>query len=248
MDSSGMSSEFLVLTYNVGNGRANPVKLSQMIRKSGADIVGLQELSGSQAEEIDKCLKGDYPHQSLFPGGFAGKGILSRHPIIEASQAHLGPERPDLKASITIGDFEVTVISAHPPPPKFQKTAVKFDAHTLAQIEALAALAIERPPAILMGDFNFVRRSNEYRLIRSKGLRDAYHESGRGVGSTLPRRIGPWKRRQWLNRLLKWVPLVPVARVDYIWYTNSLKSLACWVGEDAGSDHLPVLAKMFFSH
>jgi vancomycin resistance protein VanJ len=242
-----MSCEFLVLTYNVGNGRANPDKLTEMIRRSGADIVGLQELSDSQAEAIEKCLKGDFPHQSLFPGGFAGKGILSRHTITGASQAHLGPERPDLKASITIGDFEVTVISAHPPPPKFQKTAVKFDAYTLAQIEALANLAMEHPPAILMGDFNFVSRSNEYRLICSKGLRDAYHESGRGAGFTLPRRIGPWRRMQWLNRLLKWIPLVPVARVDYIWYTNSLNCLACWVGEDAGSDHLPVLAKMNFS-
>ena len=55
---------------------------------------------------------------------------------------------------------------------------------------------------------------------------------------------------QWLNKLLRWIPLVPVARVDYIWYTNSIKSLACWVGEDAGSDHLPVLAKMeiFFNN
>lgn len=242
-----MSHNFLVLTYNVGNGRANPVSLREMIRTSGADIVGLQELSDPQAEEIDKNLRESYPYRSLFPGGFAGKGILSQHPIIEASQAQLGPERPDLKASIMIGDLELTVISAHPPPPKFQKIAVKFDAFTLAQIEALADLAVERPPTILMGDFNFVRRSKEYRLISSRGLRDAYLESGRGAGLTLPRRIGPWKRMQWLNRLLKWVPLVPVARVDYIWYTSSLKSLACWVGEDAGSDHLPVLAKMIFS-
>jgi vancomycin resistance protein VanJ len=239
-----LPQNLLVITYNVGNGRADPEKLVSVICKNEADIIGLQELSDSQACRIQGALGSDYPHRALFPGGFAGKGIVSRYPILMATQVHLGPERPDLVVTLDIDGTQLTVISAHPPPPRFRKTSVSFDPPTIQQIDALAALAIDCKPAILLGDFNFVEKSNEYRLIKSKGLKDAFHESGGGYGPTLPRRIGPWRRLQWLNKMLKWIPLVPVARVDYVWYTEPIKSLASWVGEDAGSDHLPVLAKL----
>lgn len=241
-----MDKNFLVLTYNVGNGRADPDRLGSVVRKNDVDIVGLQELSDSQASKIHSTLGTDYPHQALFPGGFAGKGIVSRYPILKATQAHLGPERPDLVVTLGVDGFELTVISAHPPPPRFRNTSVGFDPQTIKQIDALATLAIEHKPAILLGDFNFVQKSDEYRLIKSKGLLDAFHESGRGHGPTLPKRIGPWRRLQWLNKLLTWIPLIPIARVDYIWYTEPIRSLASWVGEDAGSDHLPVLARLRF--
>jgi endonuclease/exonuclease/phosphatase (EEP) superfamily protein YafD len=45
------------------------------------------------------------------------------------------------------------------------------------------------------------------------------------------------------HRLISWLPLLPMLRVDYIWHTESLRALQAWVGADAGSDHLPVLAK-----
>jgi endonuclease/exonuclease/phosphatase (EEP) superfamily protein YafD len=38
--------------------------------------------------------------------------------------------------------------------------------------------------------------------------------------------------------------MLPMLRVDYIWYTQSLAALEAWIGIDAGSDHLPVAAKM----
>ena len=241
-----MIKNFLVLTYNVGNGRADPDKLASELRENEVDIVGLQELSGHQSSRIQCTLGSDYPHRALFPGGFAGKGIISRYPILRATQVHLGPERPDLAVTLDFAGIELTVISAHPPPPRFRKTSFSFDPPTIRQIEALAALAVERKPAVLLGDFNFVQKSKEYRLIKSRGLRDAFLESGRGYGLTLPRRIGPWRRLQWLNKMLRWIPLIPMARVDYIWYTEPIRSQASWVGEDSGSDHLPVLARLKF--
>ena len=117
--------------------------LYPMVRKNGVDIIGLQELSDSQSSRLQGVLGPDYPHRALFPGGFAGKGILSRYPIIEAAQAHLGPERPDLIVTLDIDGTKLTVISAHPPPPRFRKTSVRFDPQTIKQIEALATLAIE---------------------------------------------------------------------------------------------------------
>jgi len=40
------------------------------------------------------------------------------------------------------------------------------------------------------------------------------------------------------------MPMLPFLRVDYIWSTPDLTALAAWLGEDAGSDHLPVLARL----
>jgi endonuclease/exonuclease/phosphatase (EEP) superfamily protein YafD len=38
--------------------------------------------------------------------------------------------------------------------------------------------------------------------------------------------------------------LIPILRVDYIWLSGELNSMGAWVGEDTGSDHLPVLARL----
>jgi endonuclease/exonuclease/phosphatase family metal-dependent hydrolase len=86
-----MSANFLVLTYNVGNGRANPVRLVDMLKSSGADIVALQELNELQALEIEKKLQSCFPFRAMFPGGFAGKAILSHFPIINSVQLELKP-------------------------------------------------------------------------------------------------------------------------------------------------------------
>src|SRR5579871_3973615 len=110
----------------------------------------------------------------------------------------------------------------------------------MVHLERLAALAVERPPSLLLGDFNMTRRSRVYADYRALGLMDAFAEVGVGRGWTLPRRIGNAHIKHGLHR----VPLRPVARVDYIWYTRGLQAEAAWVGSDAGSDHLPVLARL----
>jgi endonuclease/exonuclease/phosphatase (EEP) superfamily protein YafD len=121
---------------------------------------------------------------------------------------------------------------------------LRFDFQTWQQIISLANLAVNQPPAILLGDFNLADWWGEYAYLRSTGLKDAYHEAGADRGHTLPKRIGPWKRLLSLNQLLSSLPLLPLLRVDYIWYTEHIESLDAWVGKDTGSDHLPVLAKL----
>jgi len=218
-----------------------------MLRNSGADIVALQEVSQTQGNALEDGLQDIFQYRSLFPGGFAGKAILSRFPILGAVQLINFPDRPDLKTVIDVAGQKVTVITAHPPPPRFHRTGFHFDFQTISQINALAELAKRDSPSILMGDFNFVDSQNEYKIMIKNGLRDAFHESGSGYGYTLPRRVGPWRRMQQLNRILSWVPLIPAARVDYIWCTSAIKCDLCWVGKDAGSDHLPVLAKLIIN-
>jgi endonuclease/exonuclease/phosphatase family metal-dependent hydrolase len=232
------------MTCNVGNDRAEPERLIPVIRDSGADLIGFQELSDAQGEAIAHELGKEYPHQVLYPGGFAGKAVLSRYPIIDSEQLHLSTVRPDLQAKIDLDGSEITFIVAHPPPPRPHWKGLKFDRQTWEQIISLANLAVNQPPAILLGDFNLADWWGEYAYLRSAGLKDAFRVAGSDPGHTLPTRIGPWKRLLALNRLLRGLPLVPMLRVDYIWYTEHLHCQQAWVGEDTGSDHLPVLAKL----
>jgi endonuclease/exonuclease/phosphatase family metal-dependent hydrolase len=80
-----------------------------------------------------------------------------------------------------------------------------------------------------------------YARFVTAGLVDAFAAAGAGRGWTLPRRVGNAARSQ-LG--LRRVPLRPVARVDYIWCTPDVQPETAWVGDDGGSDHLPVGARL----
>jgi vancomycin resistance protein VanJ len=229
-----------VMTYSVGNGLAHPHRLAALVRLVAADVVGLQELAVPQADALSG-LRSLYPYQVFFPAGFAGKGLLSRYPIITHEPLALYPDRPDLRASIDIHGAGLNVLVAHPPPPRLKGARLQFDSAAVSQIESLAALALEHPPGVLLGDFNMTPRHPAYARFIASGLVDAFGAVGGGRGLTLPRRVGHAARfRHRLHRL----PLRPVARVDYIWCTPGVLVEEAWVGNDAGSDHLPVLARL----
>jgi endonuclease/exonuclease/phosphatase family metal-dependent hydrolase len=233
-----------VMTYNVGKGLAAPEKLVPLMKTSGADVIGLQELDLPQAEAIERELGHEYPYQVMHAGGFAGKGLFSRYPIIESEQLHLYPARPDLRVVVDIGGQPLTVLVAHPPPELLSFIGLHFHPLTTAQIEMLTRIALACAPAILMGDFNMAEWQIVYNQVKTAGLLDAFRGAGIGRGSTLPVRLGPWRRLQGVNRSLRWLPLYPLMRVDYIWHTLGLQAQEVWVGEDGGSDHLPVLARL----
>ena len=46
-----------VMTYNVGAGLAAPPRLVEVLRQSGADIIGLQELAPEQGAAIADSLE-----------------------------------------------------------------------------------------------------------------------------------------------------------------------------------------------
>lgn len=230
-----------VLTYNVGNGLAEPRRLVDLLARARTDLVGLQELAPSQAEVLAADLASVYPYQVLAPGGFSGKGVLSRFPILSDEELHLYPGRPDLRVMADLGGTTLQVLVAHPPPPRLTGVRFGFDPQAAAQLAVLAELALEHSPSLLLGDFNMTPRNPVYARFLAAGLVDAFAVGGAGRGWTLPRRVGNAARFQLgFHR----VPLRPVARVDYIWCTPGVQPEAAWVGDDGGSDHLPVGARL----
>jgi endonuclease/exonuclease/phosphatase family metal-dependent hydrolase len=229
------------MTYNVGNGLAEPGRLARLLRYMAPDLVGLQELAVPQADVLRTVLTDLYPYQVLAPTGFSGKGLLSRYPILDQENLPLYPQRPDLRAVVGVGGVSLSVLVAHPPPPRLRGSSLGFDRAALSQLDALAGAAVEHAPSVLLGDFNMTSRNPVYTRFVAAGLADAFAVAGSGRGWTLPRRLGHASR---FKHGLLGLPLQPVARVDYIWYTAALCAEAAWVGDDGGSDHLPVLARL----
>jgi endonuclease/exonuclease/phosphatase (EEP) superfamily protein YafD len=218
------------MTHNVGNGLAGATRLERGLRYHDADIVALQEVARSQLPALE-AVRDLYPHQVRNGLGIPGKAILSRFPIREHAPLDFHPNRPDLRAVVEQGERELAVIVAHPLPVRPHPTGLRFNAATEAQIAQLSDLASRYEDVLLMGDLNMTRRHRHYARFLSIGLTDAFASAGRGRGYTLPVRIAG-------------VRSVPFVRFDYIWHSGRLGTLSAWLGADAGSDHLPVVAHL----
>ncbi len=228
-----------VMTFNVGNGLVLPARLAAFLQGTGADVIGLQEVSAGQAAALAEV--GRLPHQVRRGAGFAGRALLSRYPILHTEWLELSPVRSDLAVTLDLAWGPTLVLIAHPDPPRPGRHGVVFDGVTVAQIDALLARSVAAAPAILLGDFNMTPRHPLYRRLTAAGLRDAHSSSPFRGSRTFPLRLGRTRR---VNHHLSWVPLPPLARVDYIWHTPDLSSERAWVGAGVGSDHRPVFARL----
>lgn len=153
-----MLPDLTVLTANVGNGQSPDERLIAAILASKADIVGLQELNRRQAAVLQERLTDVYPERFAFADSYEGQAIFSRYPVDSAWPMTLVPGRPDCAARIDLGGREITVIVAHPRPPRIQRRGIVSDRRSQRHIVQLGQLAQEAAPAIMLGDFNMTPR------------------------------------------------------------------------------------------
>ena len=166
-----------VMTYNIQHGhvhrsdpgRIDPAAMADVIRESGADLIGLNEVRGrgerpdytAQVEQMAAhigfhCFFGC----SIRVGGNNpyGNAVLSRFPIAEAKVFHI----PDPSAAERGGRFEHrSILRAVADLPGGERFAVFTSHFGLSPAEQRNAVALasaltagERLPFVLMGDFN----------------------------------------------------------------------------------------------
>jgi endonuclease/exonuclease/phosphatase family metal-dependent hydrolase len=97
-------------------------------------------------------------------------------------------------------------------------------------MQTLAKMALGGEKTILLGDFNFTDQNQDYRVLTQAGLADAHRSGGWGLGLTYP-------KKGWSGGVR-----LPLVRIDFVFLTGDICAQRAWVGEDGGSDHLPVLA------
>lgn len=231
-----------VMTYNLGDGLAAPAYVIPLIEQSGADIVGLQEVTAVTGNALDTQLADTYPYRVIRGIGIPGKALLSKYPIVDYRWLDENPDRPDLLATIDIEGQLVTVIVAHPPPPHLTTGGIVSRPGGDDQFESLlATIDATQGPLLLLGDLNITNDHFRYGQLKNLGLLDAFDEAGDGLGYTTPVRLPILAD---VSETIGEAPIFPLLRIDYVWGTPHWFALDAWVGDDAGSDHLPVIARM----
>ncbi len=233
-DSTPASSTSLtVMTANLGDGLADPDSLVSFIRDQDVDLVALQEVTPDIADALAANLSDILPFQEVRGLGIPGKALLSRYPITQAEWLEDNPGRPDLHAFVEIAGHPIEVVVAHPPPPELSGGLVNPREGSTEQFERLLEIASNAEiPFLMMGDFNMISLHERHSELEGAGLQDVFSLVGSGNGFTYPERVPPLP-----DRLVR-----PFMRIDYIWASADWEAVSATVGDDIGSDHLPLVA------
>jgi len=191
-----------VTTWNVhGAGRPDLAALARVVFDAGADVVALQEVRRSQAEQLADLLgisqwRWQFKHRPFGPmlGGLSeGLALLSRFPAVAESSAVLTPDvamrsfrrRVVHDLVVTTGAGPMRVVNTH--------LSSDHDGDRANQTTRLvdflggssAGVTIER--TVLAGDLNTVDDDEVMGELTRAGLADAWTASrAHGEGSTNP--------------------------------------------------------------
>lgn len=239
-----------VLDFNIHHG-ANTEdvldleRIAQVIRTSGAEVVGLQEVDNhwgmrsgfvDQAAWLAKRTGMNYCYSAnldLDPAkGQArrqqyGTAILSTYKLKNCTNTPLpnhpgGEQRGLAQADIKVRGVDVRVFNTH--------LTHNSDPGRLTQARVVDSIvnASDRP-VILTGDMNATPESAPYSVLSSR-LTDGWKAAGKGPGYTSPL-----------------VP-APKNRIDYVFTSDDITPVGAEVVDTDASDHYPVLASMRLPH
>jgi vancomycin resistance protein VanJ len=238
-----VTSDLRVLTYNIHSEIKHLNPMIALIRETDADIVALQEVSESAALRFDDEFGDEYPYRAFhtIPGEpIPGQGVMSRYPITadyywrnDFLPLYLGHQRVE----INIEGSPLVLYNVHPIHP-LVKTGQLFNGWLrAAEIDSvLERAAGESERVLIVGDFNMTDQSEDYQRLTAR-YGDAYREVGWGLGFSFPD-FGAWYAVP-IGRAL---PVHPMVRLDYQFYTDGLRPVEAQVwGASGGSDHRPVL-------
>ncbi len=235
-----------VMSYNIHHGQGTDgdldlERVARVIRASGADVVGLQEVDrhfaersnwADQATELAELLDCHLAYGAnidLDPPASGkqriqyGNAVISRYPITHWSNVHLfnspdEEQRGLLHAEIDVHGVPVHVFNAH--------LELFSETDRLQQAKEVTELIGDTCPAVLLGDFNASPQTSVIETIRAR-LTDAWTASDNEEVATYPAEA-------------------PDECRDYIftsrWVTPVWTSIV--TDDPTASDHLPVLARL----
>ncbi|MHB1295173.1 MAG: endonuclease/exonuclease/phosphatase family protein [Anaerolineae bacterium] len=223
-----------VLTFNLHAPDDGIAALAAVIRRANADVVALQEVSHTAAEQLPLLLAGLYPYQALHPNeeGPVGQGLLSRHPILEDSYWRNDGLKRFLGHQRCVIDYlgtPLTVYNVHAVPPFMFRQPFTLFPHAADVQRVLDRLEHEHGPLLLLGDLNMTDSSEMYHRLAAR-LTDAFRQAGSvTLGLTYPAdaRFAP-----------------PVVRLDHIFHDGAFRAIRVRTLPSSGSDHRPVWAEL----
>lgn len=221
------------MTYNVNYQLWDTAATEKLVRAYPADIFGLVEPEKEQAADLWSKIQALYPYYYRATGG--NLSLFSRYRIIKARTDNLKSPHHSLFATLDIQGKAVQVIVIRPPAPR---TTTHFNRRNQV-LQTLADYAKQqKPPLILMGDFNTTSWSFYLReFARRSRLRSA--SLGRGIHPTwyyaTPKKA--FSSTHWLFQLIK----IPI---DHIFVSQNVRVDQVIAAPPGVSDHCPLIAKI----
>ncbi len=226
------TTEVRVMDYNLHDavntdGRVDPEALARVIEESGAEIVGLQEISRGwlvwggmdMLSWLSQRLDMPYVWGPTADAQW-GNAILSRYPIVSAENIPLPPDdvlllRGHLVVEIDVDGTILTVIDTH--------FSEKDDQDEIRAFQSSAILSTwnNRPLTIIMGDLNSLPESRAIELLLEAGLIDISREIGE-------------------QPIYTYSSFNPDHQIDYIFVTSDLGYSDFSIPDTKASDHLPL--------
>ena len=221
-----------VMTFNMLVENSDYDAITKMIAESNPDIIGLQEVPPKGVPILIERFAKDYPYHAFHPVELSHNvGLLSRFPIDKFITLPTPPIKRGIQVTLRLNNgepLEAIVTHLIPPYPlnKVFKLAQYWYDSRFQQVSYIKNIVKQYDdPIIVMCDCNFTDTSETYSQMQ-KVMEDSFHQKGWGLGHTF---LGKF---------------FPIGRIDYIWHTKDIKTIEASVGEEAGSDHLPVIAKL----
>lgn len=235
-----------VMTFNIHHAAGTDEVLSleriaSVIKKSGADVIGLQEVDNHYSERSDWAdeavelakLTGfsvafganidDAPPAGSTDRIQYGTAILSRYPIVASENTPLyrsadEEQRGLLHAAIDVHGKRFDFYNTH--------LAASSAADRQQQSEEIIDLIGDADPAVLTGDLNAEPDDPELKPLTTR-YTDSWLAAGKGDGLTYPSEA-------------------PAKQIDFIFGTDAVKPVRTRVVDSTpeASDHLPVTSRV----
>lgn len=220
-----------VVTYNIRScegldGRYRCERIAEILQRTGADVIALEEVRAEQAAEIAQRLGMNvfFGHADTVHGHDFGNAILTRLPIRETHLYPIGvpgrQQRACLRADLAWPPGSGQTIHVFAVHLGLSVAERRAEAGKLASPEILEEPSIQGEPRILLGDFN--EKFNHQDVNRAIKL--LLHLIGKE----------------------SWPAPLPFIDLDRIYYSGDLKRVSAHIYRSPSaliaSDHLPLVA------
>jgi endonuclease/exonuclease/phosphatase (EEP) superfamily protein YafD len=223
-----------LMSFNINVENTRTAEIVQSIQSNSPDVVLVIEVTPPMMASMNAELNSILPYNFRSPGG--GLGIFSKLPLQSPrGEKFAGSDATNLVTTIDYHNRSIEIIGTHPLVP------VKPDrfANRNQHLQAIGNyLKNTQETVILLGDFNLTPWSPYYRqLVNTTGL----HNTRLGFG-ILPTWIRPATHVKYPSWL---IPFVNIP-IDHIFVSKDIKIAHTYIGENANSDHAPIISELVF--